>query len=92
MEDSSSGEEMADFAASTPRFSPLATPMPNVPVPAVQGVSAQQIGLGMVAITGVGLAAHAVGQVATGRMFKGGPVGTNSDQHVKAEKKDGDAK
>jgi hydrogenase small subunit len=54
-------------------FSPLRTPVPNIPIPAIQGVSAQQIGEGLAAVTGVGLAAHFVGQVATGRLFKGGP-------------------
>jgi len=54
-------------------LSPLIEPVPNIPVPAVQGVSAQQIGVGLAAVTGVGLAAHFVGQVATGRLFKGGP-------------------
>jgi hydrogenase small subunit len=55
-------------------FSPLATPVPNIPLPAVQGFSAQQIGVGMAAATAVGLGAHFVGQVATGRLFKGGPA------------------
>ncbi len=54
-------------------FSPLRAPVPNIEIPALQGVSAQTIGVGMAAVTGVGLAAHLVGQVASGRMFKGGP-------------------
>jgi hydrogenase small subunit len=56
------------------KFSPLREPVPNIPVPAIQGVSAQTIGIGLAAVTGVGLAAHLVGQVATGRIFKGGPT------------------
>jgi hydrogenase small subunit len=55
-------------------FSPLATPVPNIPIPAIQGVSAEKIGLGLAAVTGVGLGVHFVGQVATGRLFKGGPA------------------
>jgi len=66
-------------------FSPLAAPVPNIPVPAVQGVSAQQIGVGMAAVTAVGLGAHFVGQVATGRLFKGGPA-EDADAQDKAAK------
>jgi hydrogenase small subunit len=55
-------------------FTPFATPVPNIPVPAVQGVSAQQIGVGLAAATGIGLGVHLVGQVTTGRLFKGGPA------------------
>lgn len=73
-------------------FSPLISPVPNVPVPAIQGVSAQTIGLGLAAATGIGLAAHLVGQTASGRLFKGGPTDTHGDQHPSAEKKGGDAK
>jgi hydrogenase small subunit len=73
-------------------FSPLASPVPNIPVPAIQGVSAQTIGVGLAAATGVGLAAHAVGQAVTGRMFKGGPTDHNGDQHVSAAKKGGEEK
>ena len=54
-------------------FTPFTTPLPNVEVPAIKGVSAQQIGVGMAAVTAVGLGAHFVGQVATGRLGKGGP-------------------
>jgi hydrogenase small subunit len=70
-------------------FSPLSAPVPNIPVPAVQGVSAQQIGVGLAAVTAVGLGAHLVGQTVSGRLFKGGPTDTNSDQHVTSEKKKG---
>jgi hydrogenase small subunit len=70
-------------------FRPLAEPLPNVPVPAISGVSAQQIGVGLAAVTAVGLGAHAVGQVVSGRMFKGGPTDTNGDQHAKPEQKKG---
>ena len=70
-------------------FSPLASPVPNVPVPAIQGVSAQQIGVGLAAVTGVGLAAHLVGQTVSGRLFKGGPADHNGDQHVTPEEKKG---
>jgi hydrogenase small subunit len=55
-------------------FSPLATAVPNIPVPAIQGVSAQQIGIGLTAVTAVGLGAHFVGQAVTGRLGKGGPM------------------
>ena len=57
---------------------------------AMVGVSvAKTIGEGLAAVTGVGLAAHLVGQVATGRLFKGGPA---PDEAAKpAEKKGGDA-
>ena len=72
-------------------FSPLSEPLPNIPIPAVQGVSAQNIGLGLAAVTGVGLAAHLVGQTVSGRLFKGGPSG-NGESHPRAEKKGGDEK
>ena len=68
-------------------FSPLREPVPNISVPAVQGVSAQTIGVGLAAVTGVGLVAHAVGQAVSGRMFKGGASGSTGDP---AEKKGGD--
>jgi hydrogenase small subunit len=64
-------------------FSPLAEPVPNIPVPAIQGVSAQQIGVGLAAATGVGLAAHAVGQVATGRFGKGGGAESQDAEKTK---------
>jgi hydrogenase small subunit len=60
-------------------FTPLIDPVPNIPVPAIQGVSAQTIGLGLTALTGVGIAAHFVGQAATGRLFKGGEMDKPSD-------------
>jgi len=66
-------------------FSPLREPVPNIEVPALQGVSAQTIGVGLAAATGVGIAAHLVGQTVSGRLFKGGP-------DEAAEKKGGDAK
>ena len=59
-------------------FSPLREAVPNIAVPAIQGVSAQTIGVGLAAATGAGLAAHFVGQVATGRLFKGGPSETEA--------------
>jgi hydrogenase small subunit len=60
-------------------FSPLREPVPNIPLPAIQGVSAQTIGVGLAAATGVGLAAHLVGQTVSGRLFRGGPPDTDSD-------------
>lgn len=47
-------------------FSPLASAVPNIPIPAINGVSAQTIGLGMAGATAVGLGAHFVARVATG--------------------------
>jgi hydrogenase small subunit len=74
-------------------FSPLRSPVPNIPVPAIQGVSAEKIGLGLAAVTGVGLGAHFVGQVATGRLFKGGPAehpnGANGNGKSVADKTKG---
>ncbi|HEY5540491.1 MAG TPA: hydrogenase small subunit [Coriobacteriia bacterium] len=67
-------------------FSPLREPVPNIPIPAIQGVSAENIGLGLAAVTGVGLAAHLVGQTVSGRLFKGGPPETSEDQGTNAEK------
>jgi hydrogenase small subunit len=74
-------------------FTPFSEPVPNIPVPAIQGVSAQQIGVGLAAATGVGLAAHFVGQAATGRLFKGGPAEHPNGAKPAAdeEKKGGDA-
>ena len=43
-------------------------------------------------VTGVGLAAHAIGQTVSGRMFKGGPTDRNRDQHASAEKKGGESR
>ena len=60
-------------------FTPLADPLPNIPIPAVKGVSADQIGLGLAGVTAVGLGAHLVGQVATGRLFKGGPAAEGAE-------------
>jgi len=61
-------------------FSPLAEPVPNIPVPAINGVSAQTIGLGLAGVTAAGLGAHFVGQVVTGRLGKGGP--TEGDEEL----------
>ena len=70
-------------------FSPLREPLPNIPIPAIQGIPAQNIGEGLASVTGVGLAAHLIGQVATGRLFKGGAA---PDEAAKTdEKKGGDA-
>ena len=78
-------------------FSPLATAVPNIPVPAIQGISADKIGAGLAAATAVGLGAHLVGQVATGRLFKGGPAehpsdgnGSNGNGAATAAKKGGE--
>jgi len=68
-------------------FSPLAEPVPNIPIPVVGGVSAQTIGLGLTAATAVGLGAHLVGQVATGRLGKGGPT-EGSEEAAAVEAKD----
>jgi hydrogenase small subunit len=67
-------------------FSPLREAVPNVPVPAIQGISAQTIGVGLTAATGVGLAAHLVGQTVSGRLFKGGP----EEEKSKGSRKGGD--
>jgi hydrogenase small subunit len=79
-------------------LTPFGSPVPNIPIPAVAGVSAQTIGLGLAGITAVGLGAHFVGQVATGRLGKGAPqeheavtrkeAGLDADKP--AEKKGGD--
>jgi len=34
-------------------FSPLREPLPNIPIPAIQGIPAQIIGEGLAAVTGV---------------------------------------
>lgn len=60
-----------------PRFWDQQTPFyeqsPGVTLPGVGGVSAESIGIGLGALTAVGLGAHAVAQAATGRFGKGGP-------------------
>jgi len=60
-----------------PRFWDELTPFyeqtPGVSVPGVGGFTAEQIGIGLGVATAVGLGAHAVGQIATGRFGKGGP-------------------
>lgn len=43
-------------------------------VPGVAGVDVEKVGIGLGIATAVGLGAHLVGQVATGRLGKGGPV------------------
>lgn len=55
-------------------FAPFHEPVPNIPIPAIQGVSAQTIGLGLTAATAAGIGAHLVGQAVTGRLFKGGEM------------------
>lgn len=55
------------------RQTPFYDQSPGVTLPGVGGVSAQTIGIGLGVATAVGLGAHAVGQVATGRFGKGGP-------------------
>lgn len=67
-------------------LSPLAGAVPNIPIPAVAGVSAQTIGVGLAGATAVGLGAHFIGQVATGRLFKGG-----EPEHRAAPHKEGDS-
>jgi hydrogenase small subunit len=79
-------------------LTPFGSPVPNVPIPGIAGVSAQTIGLGLAGVTAVGLGAHFVGQVATGRLGKGAPqeheavtrqeAGLDADKP--AEKKGGD--
>ena len=54
-------------------FTPFFEPVPNVPLPGLGGVSPQALGLGLTAVTAVGIGAHFVGQAATGRLGKGGP-------------------
>lgn len=56
---------------------PFYDQLPGVQVPGVGGVSAEKIGIGLGIATAVGLGAHAIGQVATGRMGKGGPTDEN---------------
>jgi len=56
-------------------LTPLAEPVPNVPVPGLGGLTAEQIGVGIGVATAAGLGAHLIGQVATGRLGKGGPPG-----------------
>jgi len=56
------------------KFTPFVEPVPNIPIPAIQGVSAQTIGLGLAAATGVGIAAHFIGQAAQGRLLKCGKM------------------
>lgn len=53
---------------------PFYEQLPGVRVPGIGNVSAEKIGIGLGIATAVGLGAHAIGQVATGRMGKGGPT------------------
>jgi hydrogenase small subunit len=55
------------------RQTPFFDQSPGVRLPGVGGVSAETIGIGLGVATAVGLGAHAVAQVATGRFGKGGP-------------------
>ena len=57
-------------------LTPFGEPVPDVPIPGVHGTSAQTIGLGLAAVTAVGLGAHLVGQAVTGRLGTGGPEET----------------
>lgn len=54
-------------------LTPFFEPVPNIRTPGVAGLSPQQIGIGLTAVTAVGIGAHLVGQVATGRLGHGGP-------------------
>jgi NiFe hydrogenase small subunit HydA len=54
-------------------LTPFTAQAPGVDVPVVGGVSAEQIGIGLGIATAVGIGAHAVAQIATGRFGKGGP-------------------
>ncbi|MHB1324028.1 MAG: hydrogenase small subunit [Coriobacteriia bacterium] len=53
---------------------PFHEQVPGIHVPGVGNVSAEKVGIGLGIATAVGLGIHAVGQVATGRMGKGGPA------------------
>jgi hydrogenase small subunit len=53
---------------------PFYEQVPGVRVPGIGNVTAEQIGIGLGIATAVGLGLPAVGQVATGRMGKGGPA------------------
>jgi len=53
---------------------PFYEQVPGVRVPVIGNVTAEKIGIGLGIATAVGLGAHAIGQVATGRMGKGGPT------------------
>ena len=44
-----------------------------------------QIGVGLGAATAIGIGAHFVGQVASGRLFKGGPVEGMEDEETGPE-------
>jgi len=56
------------------KFSPFNQEVPNVTMPGVAGVNPATIGWAVAGVTAVGIGAHFIGQVATGRLFKGGPV------------------
>ncbi|MGV8082991.1 MAG: hydrogenase small subunit [Coriobacteriia bacterium] len=55
-----------------PNFWDDLTPF-NAQLPGVLGVTAEQIGIGLGIATAVGIGAHAIGQIVTGRFGKGGP-------------------
>lgn len=55
-------------------LTPFFQPVPNTQLPGIKGVSPETIGLGLTAVTAVGLGAHFVGQAVTGRLGKGAPM------------------
>jgi hydrogenase small subunit len=67
-------------------LTPFGQRVPNVPVPGIAGIPPQTIGWGLAGVTAVGLGVHAIGQVATGRAFKGGPVADPSPDNKAAVK------
>jgi hydrogenase small subunit len=57
------------------KFTPFNKPLNTVTVPGAGPVNATTLGVGLVGLTAVGLGAHFIGQVATGRLGKGGVSG-----------------
>lgn len=56
---------------------------PGANIPGIGPISAEKVGIGLGIATAVGLGLHAVGQVATGRMGKGGP--REEDKEVRSD-------
>jgi hydrogenase small subunit len=53
-------------------FTPFTEPVPGISLPGIAGAPTQSIGIGIAAVTAVGIGAHFVGQAVTGRLFHGG--------------------
>jgi hydrogenase small subunit len=60
-------------------MTPFSQQVPGFSFPALAGVSPATVGWVLGGVTAVGLGAHLIGQVATGRAFKGGPTVGQSD-------------